>query len=91
MLEGRDSFLGSILSGTLLGYLADLWLNTRPWFIVVGIIGGSYAGFMTMWRMSKGLEKIERAGRDQIASLLRQTYRWRRSSPGTRSPEPSIW
>lgn len=54
------SFLGSILSGTLLGYLADLWLGTRPWLIAVGIIGGSYAGFMTMWRMSKGLEKIER-------------------------------
>ncbi|HEY7582977.1 MAG TPA: AtpZ/AtpI family protein [Acidimicrobiia bacterium] len=54
------SFLGSILSGTLLGYLADLWLDTRPWLVVVGILAGSYAGFMTMWRQSKAIDSIER-------------------------------
>ncbi|MGH8958149.1 MAG: AtpZ/AtpI family protein [Acidimicrobiia bacterium] len=54
------SFLGSILSGTLLGYLADLWLDTRPWLVVIGILAGSYAGFVTMWRQSKGIEHIER-------------------------------
>ena len=54
------SFLGSILSGTLLGYLADLWLDTRPWLVVVGILAGSYAGFMTMWRQSKTIDSIER-------------------------------
>lgn len=57
---GSGSFLGSVLSGTLLGYLADLWLGTRPWLIVLGIIAGSYAGFMTMWSMSKDLDKVER-------------------------------
>ena len=54
------SFLGSILSGALLGYLADLWLDTRPWLVVVGIVAGSYAGFMTMWRQSKAIDSIER-------------------------------
>ncbi|HJU51042.1 MAG TPA: AtpZ/AtpI family protein [Acidimicrobiia bacterium] len=54
------AFLGSILSGTLLGYLADLWLDTRPWLVVVGILAGSYAGFMTMWRQSKTIDSIER-------------------------------
>jgi F0F1-type ATP synthase assembly protein I len=52
--------LGSILSGTLLGYLADLWLDTRPWLVVVGIVAGSYAGFMAMWRQSKTIDSIER-------------------------------
>lgn len=54
------SFVGSILAGTLLGYLVDLWLGTRPWFIVIGIVAGSYSGFVTMWRMSKGMENVVR-------------------------------
>ncbi|CAN5749826.1 MAG: AtpZ/AtpI family protein [Actinobacteria bacterium] len=58
--SASGSFLGSILAGTLLGYLADLWLDTRPWFIVVGIIAGSYAGFMTMWRLAKGMDDVDR-------------------------------
>ncbi|MDP9144737.1 MAG: AtpZ/AtpI family protein, partial [Actinomycetota bacterium] len=56
------SFLGSILSGALLGYLADMWLGTAPWLIVVGILLGSYSGFMNMWRWSK---EIEEAGRER--------------------------
>jgi ATP synthase protein I len=59
-VEG-GSFLGSILSGALLGYLADMWLGTDPWLVVVGILVGSYSGFMNMWRWSK---QIEEAGRE---------------------------
>lgn len=55
------SFLGSILSGALLGYLADMWLGTDPWLVVVGILLGCYSGFMNMWRWSK---EIEEAGRE---------------------------
>lgn len=50
------SFASSILSGAILGYLADLWLGTDPWLVVVGIVAGSYSGFMLMWRYSKRLE-----------------------------------
>jgi ATP synthase protein I len=55
------SFLGSILSGTLLGYLADMWLGTDPWLVVTGIVVGSYSGFMNVWRQSK---QAEEAGRE---------------------------
>ncbi len=58
--SGAGSFVGSILAGTLLGYLADNWLNTRPWFIVVGIVLGSYSGFMKLYRQSEAMEKVER-------------------------------
>jgi F0F1-type ATP synthase assembly protein I len=51
------SFLGSILSGFLLGYLADHWLGTEPWLVVIGIIAGSYSGFMRMWQYSKRMEE----------------------------------
>jgi ATP synthase protein I len=54
------SFSGSILSGTLLGYLADRWLGTDPWLVVVGIVLGSYSGFMNMWRYAKNAEEAGR-------------------------------
>jgi ATP synthase protein I len=50
---GAGSFLGSILSGTLLGLLLDRWLGTDPWFVVGGIVLGSYTGFLRVWHYSK--------------------------------------
>jgi ATP synthase protein I len=50
------SFIGSILAGTLLGWLADRWLGTDPWLLVAGIVLGSYSGFMVMWRQSAAME-----------------------------------
>lgn len=43
-------FFGSIMSGLLLGVGADWLFDTRPAFIVVGIIVGSISGFYRMWR-----------------------------------------
>ena len=54
------SFLGSVLAGALLGYLADLWLNTDPWLVVTGILLGSYSGFMRLWHHSKKIEENPR-------------------------------
>jgi ATP synthase protein I len=51
------SFLGSILSGFLIGYLLDRWLGTEPWLVVIGIVGGSYSGFVRMWQYSKKMEQ----------------------------------
>lgn len=49
-------FLGAILAGLLLGWLADTVANTDPWFIVIGIIAGSAVGF---WRMSEHAKAAE--------------------------------
>jgi ATP synthase protein I len=61
------AFLGSILSGTLIGYLLDLWLGTDPWLVVIGILVGSYSGFVRMWHLSKQMEngpdEVVRRGR----------------------------
>ncbi|HEY5890437.1 MAG TPA: AtpZ/AtpI family protein [Acidimicrobiia bacterium] len=51
-MEG-GSFFSSIIAGTLLGYLLDLWLGTDPWFVVIGVVLGSYAGFLKIWAMLK--------------------------------------
>ena len=58
-IEG-GSFLSSILAGTLIGYLLDQWLGTEPWLIIVGIVAGSYSGFMRVWHYSKRIEEDPR-------------------------------
>lgn len=50
------SFFSSILAGTLLGYFLDMWLGTEPWLVVVGVVVGSYAGFVKMWDYLKNLD-----------------------------------
>lgn len=54
------SFFGSVAAGALLGYLADVWLNTAPWLVVVGILAGAYSGFMRIWHYSKKIEENPR-------------------------------
>jgi ATP synthase protein I len=53
---GGGSFFGSIVSGTLLGHFADRWLGTDPWLVILGVVIGSYSGFMKVWEYSKRLE-----------------------------------
>jgi F0F1-type ATP synthase assembly protein I len=33
--------------------LTDRWLGTDPWFVVAGILLGSYTGFLRVWHYSK--------------------------------------
>jgi ATP synthase protein I len=54
-MEG-GSFFGSVLAGTLVGYLLDWWLGTDPWLVVAGIVVGSYAGFLRMWQYMKKMD-----------------------------------
>jgi len=48
------SFFATIMSGFLLGALLDWWLDTKPVFIVLGIIAGSIIGFWRMWTIANG-------------------------------------
>ncbi len=48
------AFFGSLMAGLLLGWLADHFLDTRPAFIVVGIVAGSVIGFWRMWVVYSG-------------------------------------
>ena len=61
------SFIGSILSGMLIGWLLDRWLGTDPWFLVSLALVGAYSGFMRMWHYAKLAEQQAaeiRAARD---------------------------
>ena len=37
------------MAGLLLGWIADHFFDTRPVFIVVGIVAGAVIGFWRMW------------------------------------------
>ena len=37
--------------GAGLGYGLDRWLGTRPWLLVVGVMLGSAAGFLAVYRL----------------------------------------
>jgi F0F1-type ATP synthase assembly protein I len=43
------AFFGSLMAGLLLGWIADRFLDTRPVFIVIGIVAGAVVGFWRMW------------------------------------------
>ena len=57
------SFMSSVIAGTLLGYFADMWLGTDPWLVVIGIVVGSYAGFVKVWDYMKKMD--EKSPRDR--------------------------
>lgn len=38
-----------------LGWVADRWLGTKPWLLVLGIVLGSIAGFYQFGRMTSKL------------------------------------
>ena len=57
------SFFTSILAGFLLGFGLDVWLGTRPAFIITGIILGSVVGFWKLWQMATRQEEVDRRAR----------------------------
>jgi F0F1-type ATP synthase assembly protein I len=46
-------FFATVMSGFLLGFLADWWLGTDPAGVVIGIVAGSVTGFWKMWHIAK--------------------------------------
>ena len=43
-------FASATAVGTGLGYGADIWLNTSPWGLLVGLLIGTVAGVMLMFQ-----------------------------------------
>jgi ATP synthase protein I len=42
--------------GLVAGYYADRWLGTEPWLLLVGLIFGIAAGFVSLFRSVKAAE-----------------------------------
>jgi len=46
------SLFASVVSGLIAGWLADRWLGTGPWLLVLGIVLGAAAGFYELIRIT---------------------------------------
>ena len=51
------SLFSSVIAGTLIGLGLDAWLDTEPWFVVIGAIAGSVSGFYQMWAHLQNVPK----------------------------------
>lgn len=62
MVSAGNVFASMVISGLLLGYLMDGWLDTRPMFMlgfgVLGLIGG----FQRVHRMLAAKDKAQHEG-----------------------------
>ena len=54
---GTEMFVATAL-GTLMGYAVDNFLNTKPWFLILGVFFGGAAGCFNAYRTALGLEEI---------------------------------
>ncbi len=48
---------GSMLVYVIIGYFVDKWLDTAPWFIVIGSIVGMVAFFFQLARIAKRMSR----------------------------------
>lgn len=46
---GTEVVVATLL-GTLMGYVLDRFLGTRPWFFIIGVIFGAAAGCLNLYR-----------------------------------------
>ncbi|MGH8103023.1 MAG: AtpZ/AtpI family protein [bacterium] len=49
----------SVLAGAAIGYFLDRWLHTSPWFLILWILLGVAAGFRSLFRAMKDMERRE--------------------------------
>lgn len=42
-----------ILIGVFLGYNMDIWFNSKPFFLIVLLILGTFSSFYNLWKLTK--------------------------------------
>ncbi|MEM7172243.1 MAG: AtpZ/AtpI family protein [Pseudomonadota bacterium] len=47
--------VAALIVGVGIGYLLDLWLGTKPWFLLLFFVLGSAAGIMNVFRVTSGM------------------------------------
>jgi len=47
----------SVVVGAVIGYYLDKWLKTEPWLLIIFFLFGVVAGFRSLYRALKRLQK----------------------------------
>lgn len=53
---GMTMVLATVI-GLAAGYYADRWLGTSPWLLLLGLLLGIAAGFVSLFRAAKAVER----------------------------------
>jgi ATP synthase protein I len=53
-LNAFSEFVAGVLVGAGIGWLADAWLGTKPWLLVLFLGLGTAAGFWNVIRLARG-------------------------------------
>ncbi len=49
--------VAGVVAGAFLGLMADRWLGTKPWLLIVGFVLGCGAAFMNVYRVAQAEER----------------------------------
>lgn len=55
--------VAGVVAGAFIGLMADRWLGTKPWLLIVGFMLGCGAAFLNVYRVAQAEEKRDRDGR----------------------------
>jgi ATP synthase protein I len=50
----------SVAVGAIIGYYLDKWLHSEPWLLIVFLIFGVIAGFRSLYRALKRLQREDK-------------------------------
>ena len=48
--------VAAVVVGTIIGYILDNWLGTKPWFILIFFFVGMIAGILNVVRSAKDMQ-----------------------------------
>jgi ATP synthase protein I len=49
--------VAGVVAGAFIGLMADRWLGTKPWLLIVGFLLGCGAAFLNVYRVAQAEEK----------------------------------
>ena len=56
--------VAGVVAGAFIGLMADHWLGTKPWLLIVGFILGCCAAFLNVYRVAQAEERRSKAASD---------------------------
>lgn len=60
--------VAGVVAGAFLGLMADQWLGTKPWLLIVGFVLGCGAAFVNVYRVAQAEEQRSKAAQDEKKS-----------------------
>ncbi len=49
--------VAGVVAGAFIGLMADQWLGTKPWLLIVGFVLGCCAAFLNVYRVAQAEER----------------------------------